>query len=140
MTTKEAEARYIAQHERDMEGKKNVVYNPEEKEISELPVIYGYSTGRELLYPHSVPGYLIGEKGNVFRSQISSNEEYLPSDLGVLEGESPGRHEEFKKHYPNGYRMEFVKKEQMENNKGFREAYKLAYSRKYGGNYVKRNS
>lgn len=32
----------------------------------------------------------------------------MPHDLGILEGARPDRHEEFKKHYPDGYRMDFV--------------------------------
>jgi hypothetical protein len=32
----------------------------------------------------------------------------MPADLGILEGTRPDRHEEFKAHYPDGYRMEFV--------------------------------
>lgn len=29
-------------------------------------------------------------------------------DLGIVEGSRPDRHETFQKHYPNGYRMDFV--------------------------------
>lgn len=32
----------------------------------------------------------------------------MPGDLGIIEGARPDRHETFREHYPDGYRMEFV--------------------------------
>jgi hypothetical protein len=32
----------------------------------------------------------------------------MEHDLGILEGTRPDRHETFQKHYPDGYRMEFI--------------------------------
>jgi hypothetical protein len=32
----------------------------------------------------------------------------MEADLGVIEGWRMDRHEDYRKHYPDGYRMEFV--------------------------------
>lgn len=105
MTT-EARARlYEARHLVEWEGKGWAAFNPLNKPLSELPVIYGFNNGGS---PGWYSGCLIAEDGTGLGGHICSAEGYMPHDLGVLEGARPDRHEGFQKHYPDGYRMEFV--------------------------------
>lgn len=48
----------------------------------------------------------------------------MPGDLGVLEGRREDRHEGFRKHYPNGYRMEFVGHDAVPTHAGLNDAFK----------------
>ena len=105
MTTPAREALYEAQHRVKHEGLKNAVYNPHGKPIDELPVIYGFNNGGTRGF---LQGALIAEDGTWLGGHICSDEAYMPADLGILEGTRPDRHEEFRKHYPDGYRIEFV--------------------------------
>lgn len=44
-------------------------------------------------------------------------------DLGILEGTRPDRHEkDFKQHYPAGYRMEFVSRDEFDSHVGLKKA------------------
>ena len=45
MTTEAAAKHYLAAHEHEMEGKGYAIYNPLNKLIKELPVIYGFNNG-----------------------------------------------------------------------------------------------
>ena len=54
------------------------------------------------------------------------SEAYMPADLGILEGTRPDRHEGFRKHYPDGYRMEFVGYEQVRNHAALMEAIRIS--------------
>ena len=105
MTTPERAALYLAQHIAECAGKKWVVYNPLEKPVEELPVIYGFNNGgsRDFLSAR-----LIAEDGTQLGGHCCSHESYMEYDLGIIEGSYPGRHETFRAHYPDGYRMEFV--------------------------------
>lgn len=55
----------------------------------------------------------------------------MPFDLGVLGGVRASRHQLFKKHYPEGYRIKFIPRERVENN----EELKRAFS-KYNANQI----
>lgn len=105
-----------------MEGKRNAVYNPLEKSIEELPVIYGFNNGGN---PTFLAAVLIAEDGVCLGSHICSHENYMPHDLGILEGTRPDRHERFRKHYPDGYRMEFIPSEELEGHEKFNKAIEL---------------
>lgn len=105
MTTKAAAAFYEAQHVQSVKGLKNAIYNPLNKPVDELPVIYGFNNGGR---PEWYSAVLISEDGYYLGGHICSSEAYMPADLGILEGTRPDRHETFKEHYPDGYRMEFV--------------------------------
>jgi hypothetical protein len=105
MTTAAAAALYEAQHVYMYEGRKAAVFNPHEKNIGELPVIYGFNHGGSEGWMSAV---LISADGVVLGSHCCSSEAYMPSDLGVLDGTRPDRHQDFQKHYPDGYRMEFI--------------------------------
>lgn len=69
--------------------------------------------------------YAIADDGTVLGSHWCSNEYFVPQDLGVIDGTRPDRHETYKKHFPNGYEMEFVASKDIENHKGLNEALRL---------------
>ena len=105
MTTRAAEAAYAAEHVAKHQGRGWAVVNPKGIPELELPVIYGFNNGG----PHGwMSARLIAEDGTPLGEHCCSAECYMPADLGVLEGMRPDRHEAFLKHYPDGYRMEFV--------------------------------
>lgn len=122
MTTRAAEELYRAQHNLSVENKGYAVYNPENKPLSDLPVIYGFNNGGSPGFYHAV---LIAEDGNCLGGHLCSHDDYMPHDLGILEGSRPDRHEDFKKHYPNGYRMDFVYKNEISDHVALNEAFKL---------------
>ncbi len=84
---------------------KYAVFNPHDKPIDTLPVIYGFNNGGQPGWYHAT---LVAEDGTFLGGHLCSGECYMPGDLGILEGSRPDRHEGFRKHYPDGYRMEFV--------------------------------
>jgi len=105
MTTAKASARYEAEHVAEWNGRPLAVFNPLGKPVAELPVIYGFNNGG----PHQfLSAVLLAEDGVELGGHCCSSEGYMPSDLGCLKGSRPDRHEDFQKHYPDGYRMEFV--------------------------------
>ena len=81
------------------------VHNPHDKPVTELPVIYGFNNGGS---PGWYSGVLIAEDGTGLGGHLCSHEAYMYRDLGIEEGSRPDRHETFRAHYPDGYRMEFV--------------------------------
>lgn len=105
MTTPAAEALYQAQHNFEHQHKGNAVFNPHDKPVAELPVIYGFNNGGSTGWYSAV---LIAEDGTELGGHVCSHECYMRHDLGILEGTRPDRHETFREHYPDGYRMEFV--------------------------------
>lgn len=105
MTTPEAAARYEAQHQFENRGRGVAVHNPHSKPEAELPVIYGFNNGGSSGW---LQGVLLAEDGTPLGGHICSSEGYMPHDLGVLVGTRPDRHEAFRAHYPDGYRMAFV--------------------------------
>lgn len=122
MTTPAAERLYLAQHLAEWEGKGYAVFNPHSEPLDELPVIYAFS--------NTVGGgdgicYAMAQDGEVLGSHWCSNEAYAPHDLGVIEGSRPDRHEDYKKHYPNGYRMDFVPTPEIKTHEGLAAAYEL---------------
>lgn len=120
MTTPAAEQLYLAQHKYEMEGRQEAIYNPQNKPIKELPTIYGFNNGgsRGWLYAQ-----LLSQDGTPLGSHICSDEGYMPHDLGILIGTRPDRHEDFRKHYPEGYKMEFVPYSQIPIHEGLQAAF-----------------
>lgn len=112
MTTPTAERLYQAQHEAAMDGRQYVVYNPHNKPVDELPFIIGFNNGGSRGMLQAV---LIAEDGTFLGGHGCSHECYMRHDLGILEGTRPDRHETFRKHYPDGYRMGFVSHENFPN-------------------------
>lgn len=122
MTTPEAAALYEAQHLSLWEGKRYAVHNPHNKPVEDLPVIYGFNNGGGGGFLSAI---LMAEDGTCLGGHCCSSEAYMPSDLGVLEGSRPDRHEAFKEHYPDGYRMDFVSYEDVQEHEGLRKAFRL---------------
>lgn len=122
MTTKRAEELYLAQHLSVWGDKDYVVYNPKNKKIEELPVIYGFNNGGGHGF---MSGVLLAEDGTGLGGHACSAEAYMYHDLGIVEGSRPDRHKEFRKHYPDGYKMDFVSSKNVREHEGLMAAYKL---------------
>lgn len=122
MTTEAAARLYEAQHLLQWEGRPVAVHNPHGKPVEELPVIYGFNNGGS---PGWMSAVLLAQDGTHLGGHICSSEGYMPADLGVLEGSRPDRHETFREHYPDGYRMEFVSGKDVHTHTGLNEAYRL---------------
>lgn len=122
MTTPAAENLYEAEHLSVMEGRKAAVYNPHNKPIEDLPFIYGFNNGGKHGW---MQAELMAEDGTHLGGHICTSEAYMPHDLGILEGTRPDRHQTFRKHYPDGYRMEFVGVETVTSHKKLKRAYEL---------------
>jgi len=106
MTTPAAAEQYLAEHLSAWRGKGYAVFNPHNKPIEELPVIYGFNNGGSPGWLHAVA---IAEDGNALGGHVCSAEGYMPYDLGIIEGARDDRHEQsYRPHYPDGYRMDFV--------------------------------
>lgn len=127
MTTAAAERLYQAQHLLQMEGRGYAVFNPHNKPIAELPVIYGFNNGGGRIFLSAV---LIAEDGTWLGGHACSAECYMPHDLGILEGTRPDRHEDFQKHYPDGYRMTFVPYNEVKGCEGLMQALDRAAAKK----------
>jgi hypothetical protein len=124
MTTKAAEKLYLAMHELEMAGRKVAVFNPHNKPLEDLPVIYGFNNGGSSGWYSAC---LIAQDGTGLGGHVCSAEGYMWHDLGILEGTRPDRHEDFSRHYPDGYRMEFVSYDVVRDrsHEGLEEAYRL---------------
>lgn len=122
MTTKAAEELYLAQHKYAYEGRGWAVFNPHNKPVEDLPVIYGFNNGGSTGW---FSACLIAEDGTGMGGHVCSNEGYMEHDLGILEGTRADRHQSFQKHYPNGYRMEFISYSEVEAHEGLKRAFEL---------------
>lgn len=122
MTTAIAAALYEAEHVAATRHLKTAVFNPENKPVESLPVIYGFNNGGPVDW---LTGQILAEDGTALGGHICSSEAYMPHDLGILEGTRPDRHEHFRLHYPGGYRMEFVGAAAVKSHAGLMKAYAL---------------
>lgn len=123
MTTPAAAALYLARHRLAHEGRRWAIHNPHGMPIDSLPVIYGFNNGGDQGW---WKGVIMAEDGTCLGGHICSHEGYMPADLGVLEGTRPDRHERFREHYPDGYRMEFIGMDDVrEGHAGLDAAYTL---------------
>lgn len=120
MTTPQAAALYQAQHVHNHSHLNVAVFNPQGKLLEELPTIYGFNNGGSSGWMSAV---LIAEDGTLLGGHCCSSEAYMPADLGILENTRPDRHEEFQKHYPDGYKMEFVGYKDADNHSGLIAAF-----------------
>jgi len=122
MTTPAAARLYLAQHEHAMEFKGYAVFNPHNKPFEELPIIYGFNNGGRAGWYSAV---LLSQDGLELGGHTCSDEGYMRHDLGILEGTRPDRHKTFQKHYPDGYRMDFIPMEEVKDHEGLNAAYAL---------------
>lgn len=120
MTTPAAARLYEAQHQAQWNGRSVAIFNPHSKPVPELPVIYGFNNGGS---PGWFSACLIAEDGTGLGSHLCSAESYMPADLGILEGSQSDRHETFRAHYPDGYRMEFVPYADVDGHAGIKAAF-----------------
>lgn len=127
MTTPQAAALYLAEHKAELFGRATVVHNPNSLPIEQLPVIYGFNNGGSTGWLAAV---LLAEDGTYLGGHCCSDEGYMPHDLGILEGTRPDRHEAFRAHYPDGYRMEFVGYADVRQHPGLMAAIKRAEASK----------
>lgn len=120
MTTQAAERAYLAAHQMSWDGQPYAVFNPHDQPEHTLPVIYGFNNGGSRGW---YSGVLLAEDGTGMGGHCCSHEGYMRHDLGILEGSRPDRHEVFQKHYPDGYRMDFVPAEEVLKHPGLEAAY-----------------
>jgi hypothetical protein len=132
MTTQAAAEAYAAAHCAEWNGRPLAVFNPHQKPIDELPVIYGFNNGGS---PGWYSAELLAEDGTGLGGHTCSAECYMPYDLGCLEGSRPDRHKSFRTHYPDGYRMEFISGDVVEarSHEGLEKAYRLNQEKANGG-------
>ncbi len=102
--------------------RETAVFNPHSRPVEELPIIYGFNNGGP---PRFLSGVLIAADGTTLGGHCCSNEGFMWGDLGILDGSRPDRHETFRKHYPDGYRMEFVGYDDVPNHAGLSAAIKM---------------
>lgn len=123
MTTKAAADLYLYEHLQYYKGRPKVVYNPNNLPIEELPFIYGFNNGGGNPFWSAIA---VAEDGTELSGHLCSDEGYMPSDLGVIEGGCDRKHEEsYKPHYPNGYKMEFVGYDDVKSHEGLMKAIKI---------------
>lgn len=122
MTTAAADNLYLAQHLLEMEGKPYAVFNPNNVQVESLPVIFGFNNGGSHGFYSAT---LLAEDGTGLGGHLCSHEAYMRHDLGILEGTRPDRHEAFRKHYPDGYRMAFVSRDEVRSCEPLMKAYQL---------------
>ena len=122
MTTSAAAALYEAQHVYQHQGRNVKVSNPNNLPVQDLPVIYGFNNGGSAGW---LSAELITQDGTHLGGHCCSAEGYMPADLGILEGTREDRHETFKAHYPEGYRMEFVGHSDIPNHIALNAAFQL---------------
>lgn len=120
MTALQAAALYEAQHAMQWNGRPLAIHNPQGKPLGDLPVIYGFNNGGSAGLLHA---QLIAEDGTALGSHCCSSEGYMPHDLGCLDGARADRHETFRQHYPDGYRMEFVSHGDVDAHAGLKVAF-----------------
>lgn len=101
-------------------AEKWVVYNPKQLPEVALPVIYGFNNGGDSRF---LMAFALAEDGTVLGNHCCSEEWYMCQDLGVIEGCRMDRHKErYQIHYPEGYRMEFVRYADVPNNAALKSA------------------
>ena len=121
MTTEHAARMYEYQHLLTCQGRKVVIFNPEDRPVQDLPVILGFNNGGS---PGWMSAIAIAEDGHILGGHCCSSEAYMPADLGIIEGFRDDRHEEnYKPHYPSGYRMEWVPSDGIDAHTVLQEAF-----------------
>jgi len=105
------------------EGRNYAVYNPNNKPLSDLPVIYGFNNGG---YRGWYDAVALAEDGTCLGGHICSLESYMYRDLGIISGSRKDRHEDYyMKHYPDGYRMDFVIFDDVKHHEELKKAIKI---------------
>lgn len=66
--------------------------------------------------------HAIAEDGTGLGGHLSSSVEFAKHDIGLT---SDWHHDEFRKHYPNGYEVEWIDQKDLATHEGFQKALKL---------------
>lgn len=98
-------------------------FNPKGLPEAELPVIYGFNNGGGAGW---MEGVLVAENGHYLGGHVCSSEGWMLNDLGIVEGARPDRHEKFREHFPDGYRMDFVPYAEVKKHAALMEAIEKA--------------
>ena len=82
------------------------------------PVIYCYAQPSG--FGHDVIVYALAEDGECLASHMSSCELWAQHDIGI---NSDWKHDAYRAHYPDGYRLEWVDTDKLESHGGFKAAF-----------------
>jgi len=92
--------------------------------MSSKPKIFVYATAGS-------PGWFIGqalaEDGTSIGGHASSSISFAKHDMGIT---SDWKHEGYKKHYPDGYELEWIEEKDLKEHAAFNEAFKLNQAQK----------
>ncbi len=69
-----------------------------------------------------VIGYALTEDGHCIGQHLSSNMFYSKHDMGLT---SDWKHDNYSKHYPDGFELEWINEEDLDNHQGWLDALKL---------------
>lgn len=83
--------------------------------------IYGFNNGG---YEGFLQALAITEYGEVIAQHCCSLEYYMPHDLG-MDGKSDWKHDIYAEACPDGFELEFVPFDRIEEHKGLQKAFKL---------------
>jgi len=103
-----------------------ITYNPRNKPVEELPFIIGYQAGA--FGDSDVVGQLIAQDGDPMGSHVSSDKGWLYYDLALVKGGYEARHDGFRKHYPDGYRMKWAEPDDPDLHKAL-EVYRAKHKK-----------
>lgn len=111
------------------------IYNPDNRPEDELPIIFGYiSGGRRGHYE----GILISDFGWTLYSTVSASEGFVPYDLGIYKGSRPALHDRIKRHFPSGYRMEYIGRSDVKTHEGLSRALMKMATFEMGSKFLNR--
>lgn len=89
-----------------------------------VPTIYCFLNGGS-------PGWYsvmaISQDGHVLAGHVCSSSSFFLHDIGI---ESDWKHDKYREHYPDGYRLEWVERDEIDGHAGLQEAFRLGNERK----------
>lgn len=84
------------------------------------PIIYGFLNGGS---PEWWSVMAIAEDGNVLAGHLCSHEVYFLHDLGF--GSSDWKHDKYNEHYPDGWQLVWVDRDDIDGHEGLQAAFTL---------------
>ena len=100
------------------------IHNPDDKPVNSLPTIYGFNNSGDNGGNFN-QGVLIAQDGTCLGTHLCSNEGFMLGDLGIIKKTRSDRHEEFKAHYPTGYKMDSVRSNDVAEHEALNKAIEL---------------
>ncbi len=82
----------------------------------------GSGTVQDSTIGGDVIGYALAEDGHCIGQHLSSNFMFSQHDMGLT---SDWKHDNYDKHYPEGYDLEWINEEDLDNHQGWLDAIKL---------------